>query len=55
MPKPEKLTLVIEPEARHALTEWAREEDRPVANLLRQIVNRSLAQRRQSLQHGEAA
>jgi hypothetical protein len=53
MSKPEKLTLVIEPETRAELAEWAREEGRPVGNLLRRIVCKSVEQRRQALQqHG---
>ena len=56
MSKPKKLTLVLEPEAQQELTAWAKEVDRPVANLLRQIVHRSPEQRRQSQQqHGAAA
>ena len=56
MSKPKKLTAVVERETCQQLSEWAREEDRPVANLLRLIINRSLEQRRQSLQqHREVA
>jgi cell division protein ZapA (FtsZ GTPase activity inhibitor) len=50
MSKPEKLTVVVEPETRQALTAWAKEVDRPIANLLRQIVHHSLEQRRQGQQ-----
>ena len=42
-----KLTLVLEPQMRDELQEWAREEERPIANLLRRIVGKSLEQRRQ--------
>jgi hypothetical protein len=34
----EKLTVEIEPDLREAVVRWAREEDRPVGNLLRRIV-----------------
>ena len=43
----EKLTVVLDPRVRDELTEWAVEEDRPIANLLRRIVSRALAERRQ--------
>jgi hypothetical protein len=56
MLKPEKLTVVVEPETRAELAEWAREEGRPVGNLLRRIVCKSVEQRRQGLQRpGEVA
>ncbi len=55
MLKPEKLTVVVEPETRAELAEWAREEGRPVGNLLRRIVCKSVEQRRQSLQSQGAA
>ena len=42
-----KLTLVLEPQTEEELREWAREEDRPVANLLRRIVDKSLERHRQ--------
>lgn len=45
MSKPEKLTLVLEPQTGEELREWAREEGRPIANLLRRIVSASLEQR----------
>ena len=45
--KPEKLTVVLEPETRNEVAEWAREEGRPVSNLLRRIVDQACAQRRQ--------
>ena len=45
MSKPEKLTLVVELKTREELLEWAREEGRPVGNLLRRIVNQSLDRR----------
>lgn len=50
----EKLTLVLEPEARDELMVWAKEEGRPIANLLRRIVGKSLEQRRHD-QHDHAA
>ncbi len=54
--KPEKLTVVVEPETRAELAEWAREEGRPVGNLLRRILHQSVEQRREGLrQHGQAA
>ena len=43
----EKLTVVLDPRVRDELTEWAVEEDRPIANLLRRIVSRALAERQQ--------
>jgi hypothetical protein len=49
-----KLTLVLEPRMRDELEEWAREEERPIANLLRRIVGKSLEQRRQSQQAAAA-
>ena len=52
MQKAEKLTLILEPKAGDELRRWAAEEGRPIANLLRRIVARSLEQRRQ---HHEAA
>ena len=55
MHKPEKLTLVVEPETRDALAEWAREEGRPVGNLLRRIIAKSIEQRQAQLQQGAAA
>ena len=55
MQKPEKVTVMLEPETRDELTEWAHQEGRPVGNLLRRIVNQSLDQRRQSIQHAHGA
>ncbi len=55
MEKPEKLTLVLEPRTRDELAEWAREEGRPISNLLRRIVAKSLADRRQQQQEPAAA
>lgn len=52
--KQEKLTLVVEPETSDALREWAIEEGRPIANLLRRIVNKSVQEHRQQAQ-GAAA
>ena len=51
-----KLTLVLEPSTRDELVEWAKEEDRPMANLLRRIVVHALAANRQrrQRQHSEA-
>jgi CopG-like RHH_1 or ribbon-helix-helix domain, RHH_5 len=50
MPKPEKLTVVLEPAARNELCEWAREEGRPLSNLLRRLVAKSLEDRRTARQ-----
>jgi hypothetical protein len=50
MSRPEKITVQIEPETRAELAEWAREEGRPVGNLLRRIVSKSIEQRRQHQQ-----
>jgi hypothetical protein len=47
MAKPEKLTMVLESELRNAVEAWAREEGRPVSNLLRRIVDKACAQHRQ--------
>jgi hypothetical protein len=41
------LTLLVEPQAGEELRAWAAEEDRPIANLLRRIVSKSLAEHRQ--------
>jgi len=46
MTKPEKLTVVLEPETRNELAEWAREEGRPVSNLLRRLVGKCIEERR---------
>jgi len=52
----EKLTLLVEPQDRDALLEWAREDGRPVANLLRRIVVKSIEQhRRRQPETGVAA
>jgi len=53
MKSTEKLTLVTDQQTGEELRRWAAEEDRPVANLLRRIVARSLAEHRQ--QQGAAA
>jgi hypothetical protein len=51
--QPEKLTLVADTEMCDALREWALEDGkRPVTSLLRKIVAKALAERRQ---HDEAA
>ena len=47
MQKAEKLTLVVEPQTGEELRRWAAEEDRPVANLLRRVVAKALAEHRQ--------
>lgn len=54
MSKPEKLTLVLEADAREAVARWADEEGRPVSNLLRRIVVTAIEQRRRD-QHQQAA
>jgi hypothetical protein len=40
----EKVTLEIDPDLRELLARWAVEEGRPLGNLLRRIVARSVAQ-----------
>jgi hypothetical protein len=54
MAKPEKLTIVLESELRNAVAEWAREDGRPMSNLLRRIVEKACEQRRQQ-QSAQAA
>jgi hypothetical protein len=51
----EKLTVVLDPRVRDELTEWAQEEDRPVGNLLRRLVNKCLAERRAEQQQAGGA
>lgn len=55
MVKPEKLTVVLEPETRDALLKWAREEGRPVSNLLRRLVGKCIEDRRRGQQPAQAA
>jgi len=43
----EKLTIVVAPDVRDALQEWATQERRPVANLVRKIVVDRVEGRRQ--------
>jgi hypothetical protein len=51
MAKPEKkVTVLLEAELSNAVAEWAREDGRPVSNLLRRIVERACEQRRQQQQ-----
>jgi hypothetical protein len=50
----EKLSVVLDPEARDELAEWAQAEDRPVGNLLRRLVNKCLAERRAEQQQSGA-
>lgn len=50
MSKPEKITLVLEADARQAVARWADEEGRPVSNLLRRIVVIAIEQRRRDQQ-----
>ncbi len=45
MMKPEKLTVVLEPETRDEVVEWAHEEGRSVSNLLRRLIDQACAQR----------
>ena len=40
------LTFTLEQETRAKVTEWAREEGRPVSNLLRNIVDRACTEHR---------
>lgn len=54
MRKQEKLTLQLDPEIREEITRWAREDKRPVANLLRFIVCQSVEQRRVEQQQASA-
>jgi hypothetical protein len=49
MPKPEKVTLVLETESRAEVERWAVEEGRPVSNLLRRIVVTAIEQRHREL------
>ena len=53
-PKADKLTVALEPATRGELEQWAAEEGRPVANLLRRIVARSLQDRRAAQQEQAA-
>ncbi len=47
MAKPEKLTLVLDPETRGELAQWAFEDGkRSLTSLLRKIVDKSLAEHR---------
>ncbi len=55
MTKPEKLTVVLEQPVADELAAWASEEGRPISNLLRRIVTRSIEQRRHQQQHEAAA
>lgn len=50
MAKPEKLTVVLDRETRATIAEWALEDGRPVSNLLRRIVDKACAERRQQQQ-----
>jgi len=50
----EKLTISVDADLRQELAAWAAEEGRPVSNLLRRLVARSLEQRRQQ-NHPQAA
>jgi hypothetical protein len=56
MSKPEKVTVVLETEARAEVERWAVEEGRPVSNLLRRIVATAIEQRqREHHRQGVAA
>lgn len=55
MSKPEKLTVQLDPEIREELTQWARADRRPVANLLRLIVCESVERRRLAQEQGAPA
>jgi hypothetical protein len=44
---PAGLTLEVEPETRAALVDWAREEARPVGNLVRRLLGTVVSERRQ--------
>ena len=50
-----KLTVVLERETREAVQEWAAEEQRPISNLLRRIIDRACEQRRAAREHQAAA
>jgi CopG antitoxin of type II toxin-antitoxin system len=50
-----KLTVVLERETRDAVQEWAAEEQRPVSNLLRRIIDRACEQHRASREQVRAA
>jgi hypothetical protein len=41
----EKVTVVLEPDARDAVARWAAQEGRPVSNLVRRIVSQALERR----------
>jgi hypothetical protein len=51
MQKPEKLTVVLEPEQRSELAEWACEEGRPVSNFVRRLVGECIEERRAVQEH----
>jgi hypothetical protein len=51
----EKLSVLFDPRVRDELETWAEEEDRPIANLLRRIVSRALAERQRSQAGGARA
>lgn len=52
MTKPEKLTVVLEPETRDRVVEWAHEEGRSVSNLLRRLIDQACGQRQRRAQAG---
>ncbi len=54
MPKPKKLTVILPPQTWDALVDWAQDEGRPVCNLIRRIVCKSLEQRQQGQQSERA-
>ena len=53
--KRERLTFEMEPETKTALEVLAREADRPLAYVVRQLIERSLQERRAAAVAGEAA
>lgn len=50
-----RITLEIEPEMRAELVDWAREEARPVGNLVRRLLGTVVSERRQRPGDREAA
>jgi hypothetical protein len=49
-----RLTLEVEPETRAALVDWAREEARPVGNLVRRLLGTVVSERRQQTEERAA-
>jgi hypothetical protein len=53
MARREKVTVELEPDLRKSLARWARDEGRPVGNLLRRLLAISVAQREQQPEAAE--